>query len=204
MQKTQLMAKGSNESEVHKAPAFAVGTIVEFSEKSREHVGRITAVEYKSNGGARYSVTDDLGKVFHIADKSVAFGLSAPNTPGAAERLFNDFSEAHLISEMELRGKLEVTPDLLEMAWEECSEDSIDLTPKNFIELLHAHAASAIETYMAWRLLKADISHVFFKDLKHNGRIVAFKAKARKGVDAAKQAFCSNPDHSDESDFCFV
>lgn len=199
-----LKAKTSDDSEVTKTQAFSVGTLVEFSEKNRVHVGKITSVEHKANGGARYSVADDNGKIFHISDKSVNFGLPAPNTPGAAERLFRDFTEAHLISELELREKLDVTPDLIEMVWEECAEDSTDMTPKRFIELLHAHSASAIETYMAWRLLKADIAHVFFKDMKQHGRVVAFKAKARKAVDAARQAFCSNPDHLDEADFCFV
>ena len=56
--------------------------------------------------------------------------------------------------------------------------------------------------YMAWKLLRGDMSHVFFKDMKQNGRILSFKAKARKAVDNAKTAFCAN--HEDDVEFCFV
>ena len=34
--------------------AFAVGSFVEFVEKSRTHIGKIDTVEHKTSGGARY------------------------------------------------------------------------------------------------------------------------------------------------------
>jgi hypothetical protein len=58
-----------------------------------------------------------------------------------------------------------------------------------------------MEKYMAWKILRTEWSHVFFRDVKDHGRIVSFKAKARKTVEAAKQAFCQ--DHKD-SDLCPV
>jgi len=201
-------ARKNDESEasspVIKAHACPVGTFVEFTEKSRAHVGKILSVEHKANGGARYSVEDVTGKHYQIADKAVSFSLPCPNTPGKAQKLFQDFVEVQTISEISLRQKLEVTPDLIEIAWEECEEQSKDLTPSQFIELVHAHSASSIESYMAWKILKADLAHVFFKELKQNGRVVAFKAKARKAVEAAKVTFCSDVKHENEHEFCFV
>ena len=200
--------KSGDGDSVEKAPASSVGTFVEFSEKNRIHVGKIVAVEHKANGGARYTVADDGGKQFHVSEKAVSFSMATPNSPGAAGKLFSEFVEAQAISESDLREKLDVTPDLVEMVWEECAnaEESNDMivTPKRFIELVHAHTASAIETYMAWRLLKADMAHVFFKEMKHNGRIVSFKAKAKKAVEAAKITYCSDPKHETEWEFCFV
>ena len=91
------------------------------------------------------------------------------------------------------------------MAWEEAAAEEADtheLTPKSFFQLVHSHGASAIEEYMAWKLLKGEMSHIFFKDLKHNGRVLSFKAKARKAVENAKVAFCSS--HGDNAEFCLV
>jgi hypothetical protein len=96
---------------------------------------------------------------------------------------------------------LDISPGLLEMAWEESNMEDEDLTPSSLVELVHAHAGSAIEKYMAWRLLQTESGHVFFKEIKDHGRIVSFKAKAKTAVDAAKQAFCnSHP----QSDLCLV
>ena len=54
---------------------------------------------------------------------------------------------------------------------------------------------------MAWKLLKSEMAHVFFKEIKDHGRVVAFKAKTRKAVEAAKIGFCST--HQDH-EICFV
>ena len=123
-------------------------------------------------------------------------------SPGAASKLFEDFVSAHDASEESLQSKLDISPELLEMAWEESneSEDHI-LTPSNLVEVVHSHAASAIEKYMAWKLLRTDLAHIFFKEIKDHGRVVSFKAKARKAVDAAKQAFCNS---HDDNEICLV
>merc|ERR1712048_1438353 len=94
----------------------------------------------------------------------------------------------------ELQSQLDITPELLELAWEEASESTDTdgvVTPETLIELVHSHRASAMEKYKAWRLLQSDISHVFFKELKDHGRIAWFKVKARKVVESAKRAFCA-------------
>jgi len=202
---TSLQAK--EEGEVKMANALAVGTLVEFQEKSRVHVGTITEAQHKSSGGARYKIeVHDTGKSFNIADKAVTFSTPAPNTPAKAEKLLTALASIQVDSENQLCQKLEVSPELLEMAWEEAAAEEADtheLTAKSFIELVLNHAASATEEYMAWRLLRGDISHVFFKDIKHHGRILSFKAKARKAVENAKDTFCAS--HLDEDvDFCFV
>lgn len=181
--------------------AYAVGTFVEFEEKGRAHIGTIEEKEHKANGGARYKVVDKEGKAFNIPDKAILFAMNAPNSPGQATKLFNEFCAAQAATEKQLEAKLAISTELLEMAWEESCEEEGDLTPGSLVELIHAHAASAIEKYMAWRLLQTESAHVFFKEIKDHGRIVSFKAKARKAVEAAKQAFCNS--HQD-SDMCFV
>jgi len=145
--------------------------------------------------------------VFHIADKAVTFATKAPESRPAADKLFHELEEAQYAFESDLMARLDVSPDLLEMAWEEAAseeEETHQLTPKSFIDLIHSHTASPIESYMAWRLLKTDMAHVFFRELKENGRVVAFKAKARKAVENAKTAFCSKEENQEKYDFCFV
>ena len=195
-------------SSIVKLDALAVGTFVEFEEKKkRVHIGKVTEVETKSNGGARYNVEDSDGHRFSIADKAVHFHITPPNSPGPANELYRQFVEAQQASEDELQSKLDISPDILELAWEEALEyeelsgEHEGMTPTQLIELIHSHAASAIEDYQAWRLLQSDIAHVFFKDMKDHGKITSFKVKARKAVDTAKKAFCNS--HA-ESDLCLV
>jgi hypothetical protein len=195
--------KGSDDDAVVYVSAFPAGTFVEFEEKSRVHAGKISQIEHKSNGGARYVVVDAEGNTFNIADKEIRFAINAPNAPKAAELLFNQFCQAQQESDEAIQKQLEISSELLELAWEESLENAESddgggtLTPSKLIELVHSHAASAIEKYKAWRFLQSDLSHVFFKDIKDHGRISSFKAKARKAVDAAKQTFCNNHENSD-------
>ena len=55
--------------------ALAIGTFVEFEEKSREHVGKITTADnIKGSGGGgstRYHVVDSNGKMYDIPDKAI-------------------------------------------------------------------------------------------------------------------------------------
>ena len=126
------------------------------------------------------------------------FALSAPNTPGAANKLFDEFVAAHDSSEKDLQTKLDITPEMLELAWEESSASEDDtLTASQLVELVHAHAASAIEKYMAWKLLKTETAHIFFKEVKDHGRVVSFKAKAENAVEPAKQMFCNSHKNSE-------
>mmetsp|Transcript_25746 Transcript_25746/g.42861 ORF Transcript_25746/g.42861 Transcript_25746/m.42861 type:complete len:199 (+) Transcript_25746:324-920(+) len=197
------MSKDKGEQDQLKKHALSVGTLVEFAEKSRVHVGRVAVSESKSNGNARYDVVDLEGKHYSIADKAVTYSVHAPTNDSAANKLLVGLAHAQLASEHELRNELDLSADLLEMAWEETIEgDDTALTPTSLVQLVHSHTADALESYMAWRLLRLDVGHVFFRELKENGRVVAFKAKARKGVDAAKRAFCDN--HEDEDEICFA
>mmetsp|Transcript_41289 Transcript_41289/g.96823 ORF Transcript_41289/g.96823 Transcript_41289/m.96823 type:complete len:230 (-) Transcript_41289:141-830(-) len=200
-----LHAKKSGEGEIVQQHAFAVGSFVEFEEKKRVHVGKIERVEHKGNGGARYDVIDADGKKYGIADKSIRYSMSCPNSPGQAQKLYSDFCASQDSPLQTLEEKLEITPDLLEMVWEEYVDEdqssSKTITAGSLVDVVHSHAASSIETYLAWQLLKTDLAHVFFKEIKDHGRVVAFKAKTKKAVDAAKDAFCRT--HVD-SEICFV
>ena len=194
---THLASK--SDDDVAPATAFSKGTLVEFHEKNREHIGKIVDVEHKSNGGARYNVQEyPSGTQFSIADKEVNFSVPAPTNPNHVDKLLAKLDQAHSLEENELREVLEMSPELLELAWEETLDEEDSLTPQHLIELVHSHSADAIEKYEAWRLLKSEIGHIFFKELKENGRVVAFKAKPRKSVDASKTSFCAS--HEDDDD----
>jgi|UniRef100_A0A7S2XMW8 hypothetical protein len=185
--------------------AFGVGAFVEFQEKKRTHVGKIDTVEHKSSGGARYTIIDSEGKKYGVADKAVLYSMPSPNSVGQAAKLFDDFCRAQDAPDVSLQDQLDISPYLLEMAWEEVSAEDDEgghiMTPNALIELVHSHTASALEKYLAWKLLKTDLAHVFFKEIKDHGRVVAFKAKTEKAVEAAKQSFCKS--HED-SEICFV
>lgn len=188
------------------AASFSRRYLCEFEEKRRTHIGKITNVEHKSSGGARYRIVDAEGKkVFDVADKAVTYSMPCPTSPAPAEKLFQEFSRAQDTPLDTIQQELDMSPELLEMAWEEAAEgeesDDHLVTAASLIELVHGHAASAMEKYLAWQLLKTDMAHVFFKEIKDHGRVVAFKAKTRKAVEAAKQAFCQS--HTD-SYLCLV
>jgi len=188
-----------------KQPAFATGSFVEFSEKKRTHVGKIETVEHKSSGGARYQVIDSEGKKFNVPDKDIRYSMACPNSPGQATKLYDEFCAAQEFVLPNIQEAIDVYPDLLEMTWEEAAaeeNESHSLTPESFIELIHAHEASAMEKYLAWKFLQSEQSHVFFKEIKLNGRVVSFKAKTPKHVSAAKEIFCRT--HQDENEICFV
>ena len=180
---------------------------MEFSEKKREHVGKIVEAEHKSNGAVRYDIEEfPTGKHFSVPDKEVAFSIPATNNEKQAEKLLEQIEHAHALSEEELSKELDIAPDLLEMAWEETAEATEEgeqpqnLTPNELVEAVHSHKADPVEKYEAWRLLRSEIGHVFFKELKEKGRVVAFKPKARNSVEASKENFLQK--HEDEdSDF---
>jgi len=192
-------------SDVIPQKSLASGTIIEFIEKKRVHAGKIITVQHKSNGAARYDVEDHNGHKFNIADKAINYSMPiSANEERNIKKIFDEFAAALEESETKLRSDLDISPELLEMAWEEKKEDELqELTPTNLIDLIHSHTASKLETYKAWRLLRTDMAHVFFKELKDHGRVVAFKAKAQKAVEAAKETFCKNPDNAMD-DFCWV
>jgi hypothetical protein len=62
------------------------------------------------------------------------------------------------------------------MMWEEFVEDEETglMTSTSLIEWIHSHSATLIENYMAWRLLKAEVGYVFFKELKENGGVFIY------------------------------
>jgi len=194
--------KGDSGEDVVQQQAFAVGSFVEFVEKKRTHIGKIDSVEHKSSGGARYHVLDSEGKKFNIPDKDVRYSMACPNSPGQASKLYDEFCQAQETLLPSIQEAIDVSSELLEMAWEEAESEETTLTPASFIELVHAHAATSMEKYLAWKFLQSEVSHIFFKEIKDHGRVVSFKAKTHKAVDAAKEMFCRS--HQDDNEICFV
>lgn len=179
---------------------------MEFQEKNRIHVGKIDTVEHTGSGIARYNVIDSEGKKYDIADKAVLYSMPRPDKPGQADKLFEEFCRAQDAPVMTLLDELDITPELLQMAWEEVAAEDDEgsdhmMTADSLIELVHSHAGSKMERYLAWKLLKTDMAHVFFKEIKDRGRVVSFKAKPEKAVEAAKQVFCKT--HED-NEICFT
>jgi len=186
-------------------PALPVGAFVEFEEKGRRHMGRVRVMEHKINGGVRYMVHDVLHNEFNIADKQVSFSVPAPVNDKKALLEFDQLCAVLACSDQNLRERLNVSSDLLEMAWEETlgsSDHEAVVTPCSFFDLLHSYSADHVETYAVWRFLRTEIAHVFFKELKNHGRVVSFKAKDIKAVEAAKAAYCHS--HPDGAEFCYV
>ena len=90
--------------------AFTVGTLVEFEDKKRTRVGKITASEHKSNGGARYSVEDHDGKKFDIPDKAVHYAMKiTPDNERRVAALFDEFAVALEEDPTDLEKDLEIT-----------------------------------------------------------------------------------------------
>jgi len=175
--------------------------LVEFEEKKRAHVGRITDVVHKSNGGARYDVeVYPTGQKYSVADKEVTFSVPAPNNDKQVQQLLKQLEKAHALAEKELLRELDISPELLEMAWEEKAEDEevAEMKAGDLVELVHSHKPNQIEKYEAWRLMRSEIGHVFFKDVKENGRVVAFKPKPASAVETSKGQFCASHDDVDE------
>ena len=132
------------------------------------------------------------GKHYSIADKEVSYNVPAPTNEKQAEALLKDLEQAHSMEEPQLIQDLDIDAELLEMAWEEAQEEETVLTPDGLVELCHSAKPSHVKKYEAWRLLKSEIGHVFFKELKEKGRVVAFKAKGRSSVEASKDQFLHN------------
>jgi hypothetical protein len=203
-----FQSKKSSDDSLHSVSSLPVGTVIEFDEKGRVHMGRIIDT-VRNIGGARYTVIDEHGKQFSIADRQVAFSIPAHVNGQKALLEFDQLCAVHVSSEQNLRERLDVSADLLEMVWEEILSSSSNdndhdtvITPSTFVDLLHSHSADHIEVYTAWRFLRTDLAHVFFKELKDHGRVVSFKAKDNKAVEAAKVAFCQS--HNGDDDFCYV
>merc|ERR1711982_108551 len=139
-------------------------------------------VEHKSNGGARYEIKDHGGHKHQIADKAINYAMAmTPNDAKNLKHIFDTFQAAFEQPDTSLQKDLDISPELLEMAWEEAlEEETHELTPNSLIELIHSHVASKIEAYKAWRLMRSDIAHVFFKEIKDHGRVLSFKAKPRR------------------------
>ena len=93
-----LQSKKDSNDGLVKHASFGVGTFIEFAEKKhtdRIHVGTVTNVQHKSNGGALYDVTDADNKQYkNVAEKAIHFVMNPPNSPGPAQQLFREFCAA--------------------------------------------------------------------------------------------------------------
>ena len=69
-------------------------------------------------------VIDSEGKKFNIPDKDVRYSMSCPNSPGQANKLYDEFCQAQEAPLKSIQDQIEVSADLLEMAWEETAEEN--------------------------------------------------------------------------------
>merc|ERR1711862_766796 len=132
-----LQLHGSKEKgDIELQKAFSAGTLVEFTEKKRSHIGQIIDVEHKSNGGARYEIKDHEGHKHQIADKAINYAMAlTPNDAKNLKHIFDTFQAAFEQPDTSLQNDLDISPELLEMAWEEAlEEETHELTPNSLIE----------------------------------------------------------------------
>ena len=179
------------------------GTICEFSEKGgKTFVGVIKSSESKSKGGARYELADETGALHSIAEKQLTFVGKVVEPKNIAKTL-GEFADTLHANSKNLCNQLGIDAELFMLAWETAAEEEEgDLYVDGFFQhMLSRKTNSLEERYKAWRLLTSDVGHLFFKELKTNGRVDHWKAKTVKAVDAAKQQFCAS---HDEPEFCFV
>ena len=119
--------------------------LVEFEEKKRTHIGKIESVEHKSSGGARYQIIDSEGKKWDMADKAILYSMPCSQLSRQAETLFQEFCRAQDAPADTLQEELDISPELLEMAWEEVTAEEMKnhmLTASSLIELVQGHTAS--------------------------------------------------------------
>ena len=83
---------------------------------------------------------------------------------------------------------LGIEPEVLEMAWELCSEtEAKDFSPKSILSVIDESLyKTSVDQYKAFRLLTSDLGKVFFKTLSGN----RFEAKGEKAVLASKEQWC--------------
>lgn len=182
---------------------IAEGTVCEWvAEKHRVHVGVVKSSESKSKGGARYEIADASGVVHTVPEKQLSF-VGKVVQPKDVAKTLTSFDMALSEDTAALRTALKIDADLLALAWETAAEeDAGELSEDDVAEQVLGHKTSnLIEKYRLWRLLTSDLGRFFFKELKHNGRVDTWKAKAVKSVEAAKKSFCDN---HNEPEFCFA
>jgi len=199
--------KSEDGETVQQKQQVAMGSICEFDDsKGHEFIGKITNCEHKANGNNRYDLETLEGKLFNVAEKQLHFIAPPPANPKEHTRLFKEIDASHMASVADLTKSLDLDPEVLELAWEESSSELEGmLATDTFVELVHSRKPiDSVEAYRAWRFLMTDLGTVFFKSIKENGRVMAFKAKTEAAVEAAKTMFCKDEKIQKQYHFCLV
>jgi hypothetical protein len=192
--------KDADDDEVPEVRLETVGSVVEFDDgkhSDRALLGVIKEASSKAKGGTIYHVEDSDEKIFSIHGKSIHAVFSPPGDKEKdVSKILSSFVEVSKKAPTELG----VEPEVLEMAWELCSETEKDsFSTKSILGVIdESLVKGSIGQYKAFRLLTSDLGKIFFKTL-NGGR---FKAKATKAVSASKEQWCKGPGGDDE--WCFV
>mmetsp|Transcript_9093 Transcript_9093/g.27237 ORF Transcript_9093/g.27237 Transcript_9093/m.27237 type:complete len:226 (-) Transcript_9093:71-748(-) len=179
--------------------ALGKGSIVEFVHNKHTTLGVVTDHMVKSKGGLRYEIT--------TADEKVHVGVAPRDIHFSAPPLKGDKGDKPPLKRLpEFEHVLQtsatnlIDPETLEISWEIAAEEDKVLRTKDISKLTDM-GSSPVDIYRTFRVLSSELGHVFFKGAK--GEAAAFKARAKKTVEAAKQSLCNN--HSDEyGEFCLV
>jgi len=182
-------------------PSIAAGSIVEFHDNYGGEVvpilGIVDSCEHKAKGGIRVMIMDAAGKMHSVTQKALHIVLPPAKSKKAepAEVLKDYAAVMEETSAEEL-----VEPELLELAWSVCAEDSREaFTPNAILSIIDdSMCKTPLDAYKAFRLITSDLGKVFFKGLGDN----TYKAKVLKAVDTSKANWCRVPDHQ-ARDFCF-
>mmetsp|Transcript_17810 Transcript_17810/g.54794 ORF Transcript_17810/g.54794 Transcript_17810/m.54794 type:complete len:214 (-) Transcript_17810:105-746(-) len=190
-QQTRCLAKKEDEGEVVvQIQALAKGTVVEFVHNKHTMLGVVEDHMVKAKGGLRYEIKTADEKVHAgVAPKDINFSAA-----GAKKQL------AAKADVLDTAAPLLVDAELLELAYEVAAEDDQVLRVKDVAALLDA-GSDPVDLYRTFRVLSNELGKVFFAKAK--GEAAAFKVRAKKTVEAAKQSLCGNAG-DDYADFCLV
>jgi hypothetical protein len=196
-------APADSEDAVVEVRLEAVGSVCEFDDgkhTDRILLGVVRGASSKAKGGTVYQLEDADGKTHSVAGKSihVVFAPSSGKEKDTA-KLLADYLTVSTTAPTDLG----IEPEVLEMAWELCSEtEAKDFSPKSILSVIDESLyKTSVDQYKAFRLLTSDLGKVFFKTLSGN----RFKAKAEKAVAASKEQWCNQlAQGGGDDEWCFV
>ena len=194
--------KEANEAEAVEVQALGKGSVVEFVLNKHTVLGVIESHMVKAKGGLRYEIMTADEKVHAgIAPRDIHFS-AAPLPPGkgapAPLKRLSEFSDVLDASAVKL-----MDPEVLEICYEMAADedDSKVFRVKDVAKLIDDGTAP-IDLYRTFRILTSELGRVFFKAAK--GEAAAFKARARKSVEAAKVSLCKAHGDDYNAEFCLV
>jgi hypothetical protein len=182
------------------------GTICEFEEgKSKRPMLGVIQSHIKKGSNVVYQVVDADDRAHTVPSKSLhcvfaANRMTKPGTPNA--EILSEYLEASRCKATELG----VDVDMLELAWEMCSEEGAPSYSReaiiSFID--DALVEGSVQKYKAFRLMSSSLGNIFFNTLHaHDYAHTEYKVKSAVSVTASKESWCAEGSGEAE-EWCFA